>query len=122
MIRIFGCALPRRGLMLSVLFYAALLLGPSAALAIRPEAPTIACPLALIASNAIAQCSAVVSFGPTVTGVPDPLVVCTPASGTIFAVGTNTVSCSASNKSGVATCSFAVIVQDVEAPGLTCST
>jgi len=122
MLRISGCTLPRRGLVFSVLCAATVLFRPTPAQAVRPEAPTIVCPLNILASNAVGQCSAAVSFSPTATGVPDPIVVCTPASGSVFPVGTNSVSCSASNKSGVATCSFAVVVQDVEAPAITCPT
>jgi hypothetical protein len=51
---------------------------------------------------------------------PAPQVTCDPASGTTFAVGTRTVSCSAADRAGnEATETFTVIVRDTTAPALT---
>lgn len=50
-------------------------------------------------------------------------VVCTPASGSSFAVGTNTVECVASDACGnTTTNTFTVTVDDVEIPAITCPT
>ncbi|HJQ22516.1 MAG TPA: HYR domain-containing protein [Blastocatellia bacterium] len=83
--------------------------------------PTINCPASPIIVNATTdQCQAVVNFNVTATGAPTPTVNCTPASGSVFPVGTTTVSCSASNGvSPNATCSFAVQVKDTQPPAFT---
>ena len=80
--------------------------------------PTITCP-ANITTNA---CSAVVTFAPTVTdNCPGVTYSCTPASGSVFAQGTNTVTCTATDTSGnTASASFKVIVT-ATAPGAPCS-
>jgi hypothetical protein len=80
--------------------------------------PTITCP-ANITTNA---CSAVVTFAPTVTdNCPGVTYSCTPASGTVFAQGTNTVTCTATDASGnMASASFQVIVT-ATAPAAPCS-
>jgi Carboxypeptidase regulatory-like domain/HYR domain/Ig-like domain CHU_C associated len=84
-------------------------------------APTITCPASPVVVNATTgQCQAVVSFTVNSTGVPAPTVTCTPPSGSIFPVGTTTVSCSATNGVGSgATCSFAVQVKDTQPPVFT---
>jgi hypothetical protein len=83
---------------------------------------------------------------PTITGVPSPItieatgatgavvtytnptasdqngavtVTCTPASGSTFALGTTTVTCSATNAAGTSTATFTVKVQDTTKPVLT---
>src|SRR5207245_1223724 len=46
-----------------------------------------------------------------------PLVICSPASGSTFLLGTNTVSCSTTDACGnVASCSFSVTINDTENP------
>src|SRR5205823_5451560 len=48
-------------------------------------------------------------------------VVCAPPSGSVFAVGTNTVTCCATDAAGNTNCcSFPVIVQDREPPQVAC--
>ena len=76
--------------------------------------PTITCP-ANITTNA---CTAVVTFAPTVTdNCPGVTYSCTPASGTAFAQGTNTVTCTATDASGnTASASFKVIVTATTVP------
>jgi hypothetical protein len=76
--------------------------------------PTITCP-ANITTNA---CTAVVTFAPTVTdNCPGVTYSCTPASGSTFAQGTNTVTCTATDASGnTASASFKVMVT-ATAPG-----
>lgn len=47
----------------------------------------------------------------------EPIVVCTPASGSLFSLGTTTVSCTATDRSGNSSdCSFPVTVQDNTPP------
>ncbi|MEY2409829.1 MAG: hypothetical protein QOF48_2499, partial [Verrucomicrobiota bacterium] len=63
------------------------------------------------------MCGATVTFPlPAFTDVCDtsPVVVCNPASGSFFGVGTNLVTCTASDHSGnTNTCGFQVVIQDV---------
>jgi len=71
----------------------------------------ITCPTNISQSNDPDECGAVVNYpGPSVDG--DCAVVCSPASGTVFPVGTTTVTCSA----GALTCSFTVTVNDTQNP------
>ena len=76
-------------------------------------APTIVCP-----SNQVVVCSgtnAIATFTPTATDAADasPTVTASPASGTSFPVGTNTVTVTASDSHGnTNTCTFLVIVED----------
>jgi hypothetical protein len=91
------------------------------------QPPTITCP-ANIAVAAPATCPPTsgrpVTFAPTASdNCPGVTVVCTPASGSIFPVGTTTVTCTATDTSGnTATCTFTVTVfsaclQDETVPG-----
>jgi hypothetical protein len=76
---------------------------------------TITCPTNVTQSNDPNQCGAVVNYpAPTVDG--DCAVACSPASGTVFPVGTTTVTCT----SGTLTCSFNVTVNDTENPIINC--
>ncbi|MFY9571924.1 MAG: HYR domain-containing protein, partial [Blastocatellia bacterium] len=64
------------------------------------------------------QCGAIVTYAaPSTTGTCGT-VVCTPASGSFFPVGTTTVTCS-SNTNPPATCSFTVTVTDTDTGPLT---
>src|SRR6185369_6792564 len=59
--------------------------------------------------------------GATDTCDPSPTVSCSPASGTTFAIGTNTVTCIAYDVSlNTNTCTFRIIVTDTVAPSFTC--
>jgi hypothetical protein len=76
---------------------------------------TITCPANVTQSSDPNQCGAVVNYpAPTVDG--DCAVVCSPASGTVFPVGTTTVTCT----SGALSCSFTVTVNDTENPVIHC--
>jgi uncharacterized repeat protein (TIGR01451 family) len=79
--------------------------------------PQISCPADKLAVTAQpGDGSVAVAYAaPTVTdNCPDPSVVCVPASGTQFPVGTTTVTCTATDSAGnQAGCSFAVTVFDV---------
>jgi hypothetical protein len=80
------------------------------------EAPMLTCP-----SEVFTDCSMpegkVVEFEVTATDDCDdaPVIVCEPASGSVFPVGTTTVECTATDASGnVGTCSFDVTVELAE--------
>jgi len=90
--------------------------------------PTITCPGTITVNAAPGVCSASVSFTVTATGIPAPTVVCVRSdtmavvtSPATFNVGSTTVTCTASN--GVApdaSCSFVVMVKDMQPPTITC--
>ena len=85
------------------------------------EGPTIACPTNIIASNNTGQCSRSVSFAAIVTGSPVPVVTYKTGTTVItsphtFPLGTTTVTASAINGGGFATCSFTVTINDTEGP------
>jgi hypothetical protein len=86
------------------------------------EAPVASCPAPIVASNDPGLCSAVVSFQSSVSDNCDGAAIsCTPASGSVFPVGTTTVQCTATDAAGSqSTCSFTVTVNDDEAPTVTC--
>jgi lysophospholipase L1-like esterase len=76
-----------------------------------PAAPTLSCPAAI--STATTGTSTTVSYTtPSAEGGQDPVTVaCTPASGASFPVGTNEVSCTATDSlSRTASCVFPVAV------------
>ena len=90
---------------------------------VQSFAPMIACPSNISTTNDLGQCSASVLFTNTVTGVPTPDVVCLLSNSVItsphaFAVGTNLVTCTATNVAGTNGCMFTVIVRDAQAPVL----
>jgi len=85
--------------------------------------PTLTCPGSLTV-----ECTgngANVSLGVTATDNcdPNPVVNCTPASGSHFALGTTHVSCTAMDANGNTStaCNFDVTVSDTTAPVLTCT-
>lgn len=85
--------------------------------------PTIQCPADQVLANNPGQCGAVLNFTPQVDGsCNDVTAVCNPPSGTLFPVGTTTVTCYATNTSGggSAPCTFRVTVQDNEPPVIAC--
>jgi uncharacterized membrane protein len=85
------------------------------------SAPAIVCPANITVNKDPGACSAVVTFAtPAATGTPAPNVVCSPASGSTFPVGTTTVLCTATNSCGSVTCSFTVTVRDTQPPVVTC--
>ncbi|MEZ5312833.1 MAG: proprotein convertase P-domain-containing protein [Thermoanaerobaculia bacterium] len=86
------------------------------------ELPIVAAPDANV-SNDAGLCSAVVNYGVTVSdncpGVGS--ATCAPPSGTAFPVGSTPVNCSVTDASGnVGNDSGTIIVNDVEAPVITC--
>ena len=84
--------------------------------------PTIACPADITVGNDPGACGAIVTFTATADddcGLDD--VVCTPASGSFFLVGTTQVSCTATDLCGnTQECSFNVTVEDTELPTILC--
>jgi len=81
-----------------------------------------ACPANITTNTDAGVCTAVVTFStPTGDGCPTPTVTCSPASGTAFAKGTTTVTCTATNGNPPdATCTFTVTVNDAQPPTITC--
>ena len=92
--------------------YAGLAIDDVSVTACQAVACTIVPPANVTTGNDAGQCGAVVNYpapGGTCTGV-----VCVPASGSFFAVGTTTVTCS--DPTGGTMASFDVTVNDAEAP------
>jgi hypothetical protein len=103
--------------------------GPSCSFTVTvndTQAPQITCPANITQATANGQCQAVVTYAnATATdnclGVGTPK--CTPASGSTFAKGTTTVTCTVSDGSGNSgSCNFTVAVTDSEAPHISCPT
>jgi hypothetical protein len=82
--------------------------------------PSIVCPADVVQANDPGQCSAVVNY-PAPTTSAGATVISSPPSGSVFPVGTTTVSCVASNDLGYTNnCSFKVTVIDKEPPKIKC--
>jgi hypothetical protein len=87
------------------------------------NAPMIMCPANITVNNDPGQCSAVVMFNSTAMDDCDPAItpVCSPPSGSTFLKGITTVTCTATDSDGnMSQCSFAVTVNDAQAPSITC--
>jgi hypothetical protein len=86
------------------------------------EDPVVLCPANITVSNNPGQCDAVVTFMNSATdNCPGVITSSVPASGSVFPVGTTTVTVTATDASGnTATCSFDVTVNDTEDPVITC--
>jgi len=82
------------------------------------QPPTITCPGNITTGNTTGQCGAVVSFAPTASdNCPGVTVTSVPASGSVFPLGTTTVTSTATDAAGnTASCSFTVTVTDTENP------
>lgn len=83
------------------------------------------CPDDIVTNNAPGLCSASVEFAAQATGAPPPTLVYTLNGSVItspfaFPVGTNVVTCIASNATGSTSCSFTVLVRDVVPPMINC--
>ncbi len=83
--------------------------------------PTITCPANITVNAPTGTCSASINF--TVTAIDNcsvPTVVSSPASGSVFPLGTTTVVATATDAAGNSqSCSFTVTVKDVGAPVIT---
>jgi hypothetical protein len=85
------------------------------------EAPQISCPDDITVSNDPGQCGTVVTFEATTTDNCAVTVSYQPASGSFFSTGTTNVTATATDASGnTSTCTFEVIVNDTEAPQISC--
>ncbi|MGB5273807.1 MAG: HYR domain-containing protein, partial [Flavobacteriaceae bacterium] len=86
------------------------------------EAPTIICPADITVSNDADQCDAVVTFSATATdNQPGVTLGYSVPSGSLFAVGTTTVTATATDGAGnTASCSFDVTVNDAQGPIVSC--
>jgi len=86
--------------------------------------PALTCPPNQSVPAVVGQCQAVVSYpDPTVTDncSGSLLLGCAPPSGTIFQVGTTTVTCTARDAANnIGTCQFMVMVLDTQPPIITC--
>ena len=83
--------------------------------------PAVDAPTSTVVAEATGPDGAAVHYTVTATDLVDGAVtpVCTPASGTVFALGDTQVDCTATDAHGnVATASFAVAVQDTTAPDI----
>src|SRR5207245_8506856 len=86
--------------------------------------PALTCPADIVTINDLDQCGAVVRFSsPIATDTCSTVtsLVCDPASGAFFPVGTTPVRCMAIDAAGnIASCSFTVTVRDMQGPVITC--
>jgi hypothetical protein len=94
------------------------------AVELQQACPVITCPSDITVNTDQGQCSASVTFNVTATGIPTPAVECKVGNTVItsphaFPVGTTAVTCTATNSTGIATCSFNVTVNDAEKPSIT---
>ncbi|HKS25288.1 MAG TPA: HYR domain-containing protein [Thermoanaerobaculia bacterium] len=97
----------------------------SATLTIFANLPPIINVPEVVTAEATSAAGAVVNFADLVNGFsfvdppPAPVISCTPASGTTFALGTTTVSCTATDSFGSSHGSFKVFVGDTTGPVIT---
>lgn len=93
-----------------------------------PTPCALSCPANITRSNDTGKCGAVVAYAPITTGDCNT-ISCVPAPGSLFPVGTTTVTCSESpgavppTKSKVTSstpCSFTVTINDTQPPAITC--
>ncbi|UKN01117.1 HYR domain-containing protein [Paracrocinitomix mangrovi] len=89
------------------------------------EAPTVTCPATVTANSNPGQCSATVTYGtPVITdncAAGGSVVIAGSPSGSVFPVGTSTITYEGSDVAGnTAQCTFDIIVIDVEDPTITC--
>ncbi|KAA3623921.1 MAG: HYR domain-containing protein [Bacteroidetes bacterium] len=84
-------------------------------------APDVVCPGNITVNNDPGQCGAVVTFAAMEnTGIPASDITYSDLPGSFFAVGTTTVTVTATNVVGSDNCSFDIIVNDIEVPAISC--
>ena len=80
-------------------------------------APLVTAPADIPVNNAPGQCGAIVNFTATeTTGIPASTITYSVASGSLFPIGTTTVTVTAINALGISTKTFKVTVTDIEKP------
>ena len=86
------------------------------------ENPVITCPANITVNNGAGLCGANVTFAATATdNCPGTTISYSPASGSLFPIGTTTVTATATDASGnTASCTFTVTVADAENPTIIC--
>lgn len=101
-------------------------IGSVSATILSPNVPaSLTCGGSLNVNTDAGLCSATVSYAQllaqltSVTGFPAPVVTFSPDAGN-FAIGTTTVTATATNSCGVESCTFDVVVTDAEVPAITC--
>ena len=83
--------------------------------------PVINCPAAMVINNEPGLCAAKATYNPTVSADCPVTATSSPASGSMFPVGTTTVTCTATDQlNNMASCTFTVTVNDNEKPKITC--
>jgi uncharacterized repeat protein (TIGR01451 family) len=85
-------------------------------------APRITCPGNIVQANDPGQCTGTANFTPFVAdNCPGTSVICSPAAGSNFAIGTTTVTCIATDAGGAtANCSFTVTINDFQPLTIVC--
>ncbi|HEY1017929.1 MAG TPA: HYR domain-containing protein, partial [Sediminibacterium sp.] len=82
--------------------------------------PVISCPANIVVNSAAGQCGANVNFAATETaGIPASAITYSIQPGSFFAVGTHTVTATATNAVGSSVCTFTITVADNIYPVLT---
>ncbi|MGH8004176.1 MAG: HYR domain-containing protein, partial [Limisphaerales bacterium] len=86
------------------------------------QKPIVNCPANINVNNSPGRCDATVSYTATASdNCPGTVLVCTPPSGSSFAVGITTVKCVATDAAGNKdSCQFTVTVRDNEPPSVQC--
>jgi hypothetical protein len=80
-----------------------------------------ACTPATNVNNDAGNCGAIVNYNATTaSGIPTPVITYSQNQGTSFPVGATTVTATATNTCGTATCSFIVTVTDNQVPTISC--
>jgi len=83
------------------------------------HAPVVACPSNITVGNDVNQCSAIVNFAATeTTGIPASTITYNIQPGTIFAIGTTSVTATATNAIGTSICTFTITVTDTQLPNV----
>lgn len=78
--------------------------------------PQITCPINIAVNSDPKACGAIVRFLAKATGVPEPKITYTHASGSFFPVGNTEVTATATNEKGTSECTFTITVKDTEPP------
>ncbi len=82
--------------------------------------PLVTCPADIITNTVAGTCARTLAYSVPASGTPAPVVTVTPPSGSTFLPGMTSVTVTASNVSGVAQCSFTVVINDNELPLIAC--